>query len=77
MPLRPACKEVEATDWRALEISFTHALLNSLTVTTVEEAERGCDAFEKETGITCPDSPGHMPGSVLRCLGTERRAKAS
>ena len=49
MPLRPLCKEVEATDWRALEISFTHALLNSLSVTTVKEEEGGCDAIEKET----------------------------
>ena len=28
------------------------------------------------TGIEVPASPGTMPGSVLRCLGTERRNKA-
>ena len=67
MPFGMTCKEFEAADWRALEDSFTKEA----------EEEGGCDTFEKETGTTCPDSPGHMPGSVLRCLGTERRAKAS
>ena len=66
----------EATgDWHASDDSFTHALENSFS--KVAEEEGGCDTFEKETGTTCPDSPGHMPGSVLRCLGTERRTKAS
>ena len=67
-------KEAEG-DWRASENSLLHALEDSFTKEAEEEG--GCDTFEKETGTTCPDSPGHMPGSVLRCLGTERRTKAS
>ena len=67
-------KEAEG-DWRASEYSLLNALEDSFTKEAEEEG--GCDTFEKETGTTCPDSPGHMPGSVLRCLGTERRTKAS
>ena len=67
-------KEAEE-DWRASENLPLHALEDLFTKEAEEEG--GCDTFEKETGTTCPDSPGHMPGSVLRCLSTERRTKAS
>ena len=67
-------KEAEG-DWRASENLPLHALEDLFTKEAEEEG--GCDTFEKETGTTCPNSPGHMPGSVLRCLGTERRTKAS